>query len=71
VSLDSTSSQNSADFVQSEGLQEERWPVRDRYCIQLKHDDDDDDDWFPNMKDEIMKVASLISNCGATVAGTL
>ena len=71
VSLDSTSPQNSADFVRSEGLQEERWPVRDRYCIPLEHEDDDDDDWFPNMKDEIMKVASLISNCGATFAGTL
>ena len=71
VSLDSCSSQNSADFVRSEGLQEEHQPVTDRYCIPLEHEDDDDDDWFPNIKDEIMKVASLFSNCGATVAGTL
>jgi hypothetical protein len=71
VSLDSTSSENSADFVRREGLQEEPQPVRDRYCIPLEHEDDDDDDWFPNMKDEIMNVASWFSNCGATVAGTL
>jgi hypothetical protein len=68
VSLDNSSSQNSADFVQREGLQKDQERVRDKYCIPLDYEDDDD--WFPNMKQEILKVASLLSNCGATDAGS-
>jgi hypothetical protein len=64
ISLDDASFQNSTKFLQTDGLQEEHESVRDKYCIPLEHNDEYN--WFPNIKEEIMKVASLFSNCGAT-----
>jgi hypothetical protein len=64
ISLDDASSQNSTKSLQTDGLQEEHESVRDKYCIPLEHGDNDN--WFPNIKEEFLKVAHLFSNCGAT-----
>lgn len=64
VSLDDTMSRNSTEFLQTDELQEEHEYIRNKYCIPREHEDHGD--WFPDIKEEILKVASLFSNCGVT-----
>jgi len=41
----------------------------DKYCVSLEHQDED---WFPSIKQEIMKLSSVFtSNCGADSTGGL